>query len=52
MSSLHVKQREQVTIVSRDLLKQCKENGLEGAIVGKAIYENRVTLKELSEINA
>lgn len=34
-----------------DLVK-LKENGLEGAIVGKAIYENRVTLKELSQINA
>lgn len=34
-----------------DLIK-LKENGLEGAIVGKAIYENRISLKELSEINA
>ncbi|WP_436515160.1 1-(5-phosphoribosyl)-5-[(5-phosphoribosylamino)methylideneamino]imidazole-4-carboxamide isomerase [Ekhidna sp. To15] len=34
-----------------DLIK-LKEDGLEGAIVGKAIYENRISLKELSEINA
>ena len=34
-----------------DLVK-LKEQGLEGTIVGKAIYENKVTLKELSEINA
>lgn len=34
-----------------DLIK-LKEDGLEGAIVGKAIYENKITLKELSEINA
>lgn len=38
-------------VSSIDDLIQLKENGLEGAIVGKAIYENRVTLKELSEIN-
>lgn len=31
-----------------DLIK-LKEQGLEGAIVGKAIYENRVSLKELGE---
>ncbi|MEP1034800.1 1-(5-phosphoribosyl)-5-[(5-phosphoribosylamino)methylideneamino]imidazole-4-carboxamide isomerase [Ekhidna sp.] len=39
-------------VSSIDDLIKLKENGLEGAIVGKAIYENRVTLKELSEINA
>ncbi|WP_421764350.1 1-(5-phosphoribosyl)-5-[(5-phosphoribosylamino)methylideneamino]imidazole-4-carboxamide isomerase [Ekhidna sp.] len=39
-------------VSSMDDLVKLKENGLEGAIVGKAIYENRVTLKELSEINA
>lgn len=33
-------------------LVELKKQGLEGAIVGKAIYENKVTLKELSEINA
>lgn len=38
-------------VSSMDDLLKLKENGLEGAIVGKAIYENRVTLKELSEIN-
>lgn len=35
----------------KDLI-ELKKQGLEGAIVGKAIYENKVTLKELSEINA
>ncbi|MEP0985410.1 1-(5-phosphoribosyl)-5-[(5-phosphoribosylamino)methylideneamino]imidazole-4-carboxamide isomerase [Ekhidna sp.] len=39
-------------VSSMDDLLKLKENGLEGTIVGKAIYENRVTLKELSEINA
>lgn len=39
-------------VSSMDDLVQLKEKGLEGAIVGKAIYENRITLKELSEINA
>ncbi|WP_370089169.1 1-(5-phosphoribosyl)-5-[(5-phosphoribosylamino)methylideneamino]imidazole-4-carboxamide isomerase [Ekhidna sp.] len=39
-------------VSSIDDLIKLKEQGLEGAIVGKAIYENRVTLKELSEINA
>ena len=34
-----------------DLVK-LKEQGLEGAIVGKAIYENRVTLKELGELTS
>jgi phosphoribosylformimino-5-aminoimidazole carboxamide ribotide isomerase len=37
-------------VSSMDDLIQLKENGLEGAIVGKAIYENRVTLKELGEL--
>ncbi len=32
-----------------DLVK-LKETGCEGAIVGKAIYENRITLKELREL--
>ena len=39
-------------VSSMDDLHKLKEQGLEGAIVGKAIYENRVTLKDLSEINA
>lgn len=39
-------------VSSIDDLIKLKEQGLEGAIVGKAIYENRVSLKELSEINA
>lgn len=39
-------------VSSIDDLIQLNVQGLEGAIVGKAIYENRVTLKELSEINA
>ncbi|MEO9485712.1 MAG: 1-(5-phosphoribosyl)-5-[(5-phosphoribosylamino)methylideneamino]imidazole-4-carboxamide isomerase [Ekhidna sp.] len=39
-------------VSSMDDLIKLKENGLEGAIVGKAIYENRITLKELSEVNA
>ena len=39
-------------ISSLDDLIQLKEKGLEGAIIGKAIYEKKITLKELSEINA
>ncbi len=35
-----------------DDLIRLKAQNLEGAIVGKAIYENKVSLKELSEINA
>ncbi len=35
-----------------DDLVKLKENGLEGAIVGKAIYENRITLKELQKITS
>ena len=31
-------------------LKRLKAAGLEGAIVGKAIYEGRISLKELEEI--
>ncbi|MFK7952946.1 MAG: 1-(5-phosphoribosyl)-5-[(5-phosphoribosylamino)methylideneamino]imidazole-4-carboxamide isomerase [Ekhidna sp.] len=37
-------------VSNMDDLIQLKEQGLEGAIVGKAIYENRVTLKELGEL--
>lgn len=37
-------------VSSMDDLVKLKENGLEGAIVGKAIYENRVSLKELGEL--
>lgn len=37
-------------VSSIDDLIQLKEIGCEGAIVGKAIYEGRVTLKELSEL--
>ena len=33
-----------------DDLVKLKEQGLEGAIVGKAIYENRISLKELGEL--
>ena len=33
-------------------LEQLREKGLEGAIVGKAIYENKVDLKELAKIDA
>ncbi len=39
-------------VSSIDDLIKLKENGLEGAIVGKAIYENKVSLKELTGINA
>ena len=39
-------------VSSIDDLIRLKDLGLEGTIVGKAIYENKVTLKELSEINA
>lgn len=37
-------------VSSMDDLVELKEKGLEGAIVGKAIYENRISLKDLSEI--
>ena len=33
-------------------VRMLKEIGCSGAIIGKAIYENRVTLKELSLINS
>lgn len=33
-------------------LHELKNAGLNGAIIGKAIYEGRITLKELSEFNA
>lgn len=39
-------------VSSMEDLNQLKQLGLEGAIVGKAIYEKRIALKELSEINA
>ena len=39
-------------VSSMDDLMKLKENGLEGAIVGKAIYENRVSLKELGELTS
>lgn len=39
-------------VSSMDDLVKLKENGLEGAIVGKAIYENRVSLKELGELTS
>ena len=32
-------------------LEQLKEIGCKGAIVGKAIYENRISLEELSLMN-
>jgi phosphoribosylformimino-5-aminoimidazole carboxamide ribotide isomerase len=34
-----------------DDLQKLKEQGLEGAIIGKAIYENKITLKELMAFN-
>lgn len=37
-------------VSSIDDIVKLKEQGLEGAIVGKAIYENRVSLKELGEL--
>lgn len=37
-------------VSSIDDLIKLKENGLEGVIVGKAIYENRITLKELGQL--
>jgi phosphoribosylformimino-5-aminoimidazole carboxamide ribotide isomerase len=37
-------------VSSMDDLLQLKSIGCEGAIVGKAIYEGRITLKELSEL--
>ncbi len=35
-----------------DDLRELQKNGLDAAIVGKAIYENRISLKELSEFAA
>ena len=37
-------------IASIDDLTKLRELGVEGTIVGKAIYENRISLKELSEL--
>jgi phosphoribosylformimino-5-aminoimidazole carboxamide ribotide isomerase len=37
-------------IASLQDLKQLKEAGCSGAIIGKAIYENRISLKELSTL--
>ncbi|WP_420316517.1 1-(5-phosphoribosyl)-5-[(5-phosphoribosylamino)methylideneamino]imidazole-4-carboxamide isomerase [Ekhidna sp.] len=37
-------------VSNMDDLVKLKEQGLEGAIVGKAIYENRISLKELGEL--
>jgi phosphoribosylformimino-5-aminoimidazole carboxamide ribotide isomerase len=37
-------------ISSVDDIIKMKETGCEGTIVGKAFYEGRVTLKELSEL--
>lgn len=39
-------------VSSVDDLKRLQEIGCRGAIVGKAIYENRITLDELRKINA
>ena len=39
-------------ITSLDDLKNLKEMGVFGAIVGKAIYEGKVTLKELAQLNS
>jgi len=39
-------------VSSVDDLKRLEEIGCRGAIVGKAIYENRITLDELRKINA
>ena len=39
-------------VSSVDDLKRLEEIGCRGAIVGKAIYENRITLDELKKINA
>lgn len=38
-------------VSNRSDLEQLKEIGCKGAIVGKAIYENRISLEELSVIN-
>ncbi len=37
-------------VASMDDLYQLKEIGCEGVIIGKAIYENKIDLKELSEL--
>lgn len=39
-------------VSNMDDLVKLKEQGLEGAIVGKAIYENRISLKELGELTS
>ncbi|MEQ6167738.1 1-(5-phosphoribosyl)-5-[(5-phosphoribosylamino)methylideneamino]imidazole-4-carboxamide isomerase [Ekhidna sp. MALMAid0563] len=39
-------------VSSIDDLVKLKEQGLEGAIVGKAIYENRISLRELGELTS
>jgi len=39
-------------VSSMDDLKRLQETGCRGAIVGKAIYENRISLDELRKINA
>ena len=39
-------------VSSMDDLKRLEETGCKGAIVGKAIYENRISLDELRKINA
>ncbi|MCU0377167.1 MAG: 1-(5-phosphoribosyl)-5-[(5-phosphoribosylamino)methylideneamino]imidazole-4-carboxamide isomerase [Bacteroidales bacterium] len=37
-------------ITTSDDLRRLKETGCEGAIIGKAIYEGKITLKELREL--
>lgn len=37
-------------VSSMDDLMKLKENGLEGAIIGKAIYEGRIRLKDLKDL--
>ena len=38
-------------VANVDDLYQLKEIGCKGAIVGKAIYEGRITLQELAKVN-
>jgi phosphoribosylformimino-5-aminoimidazole carboxamide ribotide isomerase len=39
-------------VTSIEDLTQLSEKGLEGAIIGKAIYEGKISLKELTNLNA
>lgn len=50
LSSVKIKLIASGGITSLQDLQQLKEAGCSGAIIGKAIYENRISLKELSTL--